>query len=72
VADEIAEVWLADDGAEKGIDDLFSQRSDDGRECGSDDDSDSKIDDVATQNEIAESFEHVVSLLRSVVPETSS
>ena len=63
VTDEIAEVGLADDGSEEGIDDLFSQRGDDGRKCGSDDYGDSKIDDVATQNEIAESFEHVVSLL---------
>ena len=63
VADEIAEVGLADDGSEERIDDLFSQRRDDGRKCGSDDYGDSKIDDVATQNEIAESFEHVVSLL---------
>jgi hypothetical protein len=63
VRDEVAEVWLADDGSEEGIDDFFSQRGDDGRECGSDDDGDSKVDDVATQNEIAESFEHVVNLL---------
>jgi hypothetical protein len=71
VADEVVEVGLADDGSEERVDDSFSQRGDDGRECGSDDDGDSKIDDVATQNEIAESFEHVVSLLRSVVPGTS-
>jgi hypothetical protein len=62
-ADEIAEVGFANDGSEKRIDDFFGQRGDDPRKCCSDDDGDSEINDVATQNEIAESFEHEVSLL---------
>ena len=63
VAFEIAEVGLADDGSQERIDNFFSERGDDGREGSADDDGDSKINDVATQNEIAESFEHEVSLL---------
>jgi hypothetical protein len=56
VSNQIPKVLLADDGSQQRTDDLFSQRGDDSCECGSDDDSDSEIDDVATQNEIAESF----------------
>jgi hypothetical protein len=64
VADEIAEVGLADDGPKKGINNFFGKRRDNPRKCSSNDDGDSEINDVATQNEIAESFEHEVSLLK--------
>ncbi len=37
---------------------------DDGGECSADDDSDGQVDHVATQDEVAESLEHEVSLLK--------
>ena len=63
VTDEIAEVGFADDRPQERIDDLFCQGGHDGGERGSDDDGDGQVDHIATQDEVAESFEHEFILL---------
>ena len=46
------------DGAQKRIDDFFGQCRDYPGKCSSNDDGDGEIHYVATQNKVAESFEH--------------
>ena len=59
MSDEVAEVWLTDKGTKQGINNLFSQCGHNTGERGTDDDSDSKVHDVAAQDEVAKAFKHV-------------
>ena len=58
MADEVAEVWLADKGAEQGVDDLVGQGGNDAGEGGADDDGDGEVHHIAAQDEVTKAFEH--------------
>ena len=60
VTDQVVEVGFADDGAEQGIDDVGRERRDDAGEGRADDHGDGEIHDVAAQDEVAKSLEHVL------------
>ena len=61
VGDEVVEVGLADDGAEKRIDDVGGECGDDGGEGCADDDGDGEVHHIAAEDEVAKAFEHVES-----------
>jgi hypothetical protein len=67
VRHEIAEVGFSYDGSNQRTDDFFCQCGHDAGERSSDDDSDGQVDHVATQDEVAESLEHEVILLKGFV-----
>ena len=60
--DEIGEVGLTYDSGDKRSDDVFDERFGDRSEGRADDDGDSEVDDVAAEDEVAKTFDHVASL----------
>jgi hypothetical protein len=58
IADQAFEVGLAYSGGEEWSDDVFDEGFGDVGEGGTDDDGDGQVDDVATKDEVAKTFNH--------------